>query len=35
MFEISARSDELPNGALIDNKDAIEYAAAYRSYQGI
>ncbi|MEP5566303.1 MAG: hypothetical protein ABJN62_00590 [Halioglobus sp.] len=35
MFEISARPDELPNGALIDNKDAIEYAAAYRNYKGI
>ncbi|MEP4148044.1 MAG: hypothetical protein ABJL54_12535 [Halioglobus sp.] len=35
MFEISARTDELPNGALIDNKDAIEYAAAYRTHKGI
>ncbi len=29
MLEISARTDELPNGAIIDNKDAIDYAAAY------
>lgn len=30
MLEISARTGELPNGALIDNKDAIDYADAYR-----
>ena len=35
MLEISARVDELPNGSLIDNRDAIEYAAAYRAYFGI
>ena len=35
MLEISARTEELPNGTLIDNKDAIEYAAAYRNYKGI
>ncbi len=35
MIEIGARTNELPNGALIDNKDAIEYAAAYRNYKGI
>lgn len=29
MLEISARVDELPNGTLIDNRDSIEYAAAY------
>lgn len=35
MLEISARTGELPSGTLIDNKDALEYAAAYRSYHGI
>ncbi len=30
MLEISARTGELPNGALIDNRDALAYAAAYR-----
>ena len=30
MLEISTRTEELPNGALIDNKDAIDYADAYR-----
>ncbi|PLW71003.1 hypothetical protein C0039_00740 [Pseudohalioglobus lutimaris] len=30
MLEISARTGELPNGTLIDNKDALDYAAAYR-----
>jgi len=29
MLEISARVEELPNGALIDNRDSIEYARAY------
>jgi uncharacterized protein YbjT (DUF2867 family) len=33
MLEISARTRELPNGALIDNRDAIEYAAAYRTHR--
>lgn len=32
MLEISARTRELPNGALIDNRDAIDYAA-YRARQ--
>lgn len=31
MLEISARTDELPNGTLIDNRDALDYAAAYRA----
>jgi hypothetical protein len=35
MLEISARTEELPNGTLIDNKDAIDYAAAYRGYMDI
>ncbi len=35
MLEISARVDELPNGSLIDNRDAIEYAAAYRAHFNI
>jgi hypothetical protein len=30
MFEISARTGELPNGTLIDNADSIAYAKAYR-----
>ncbi len=33
MLEISARTGELANGSLIDNKDAIDYAAAYRDYK--
>ena len=35
MLEISARTAELPNGTLIDNKDALDYAAAYRAYHGL
>ncbi len=35
MLEISARTRELPNGTLIDNRDAIDYAAAYRAYRGL
>lgn len=31
MLEISARTEELPNGTLIDNADALAYAAAYRA----
>jgi len=30
MLEISARTDELPNGAIIDNADALAYARLYR-----
>ena len=30
MLEISARTDELPNGTLIDNADSIAYANAYK-----
>jgi len=30
MLEISARPEELPNGTLIDNRDAILYARAYK-----
>ena len=30
MLEISVRTDELPNGTLIDNADSIAYAKAYR-----
>jgi hypothetical protein len=30
MLEISARTEELPNGTLIDNRDAIAYARLYR-----
>ena len=30
MLEISARSDELPNGTLVDNADSIAYARIYR-----
>lgn len=30
MLEISARTEELPSGILIDNRDAIEYARVYR-----
>lgn len=33
MFEISARVEEVPNGALIDNLDAIRFAEAYRQRQ--
>lgn len=33
MLEISARTNELPNGQMIDNRDAREYAEAYRSRQ--
>ena len=33
MLEISARTNELPNGLLIDSRDAREYAAAYRTRQ--
>jgi hypothetical protein len=29
MLEISARTDELKNGTLIDNADSIAYARAY------
>ena len=32
MLEISARTQELPNGTLVDNKDAIAYASLYRQY---
>lgn len=32
MLEISARTQELPNGTLIDNLDSIRYAKAYREY---
>ena len=35
MLEISARTDELPNGTLIDNKDAIDYARVYKGYMEI
>ena len=35
MLEISARTDELASGTLIDNKDAIDFAAAYRAHKGI
>lgn len=35
MLEISARTEELASGTLIDNRDAIEYAAAYREYKGL
>ncbi len=30
MLEISARSDELPNGTLVDNADSIAYARIYQ-----
>jgi hypothetical protein len=33
MLEISARTDELPNGTVIDNKDSILYAELYRAQQ--
>ena len=29
MLEISARTDELPNGTLVDNADSIAYARLY------
>ena len=32
MLEISARTEELPNGTLLDNKDAIAYAKLYRQH---
>ena len=35
MLEISARMEELPNGTLIDNRDAVEYARVYRGYMDI
>lgn len=35
MLEISARTEELPNGSLIDNRDAIEYAEVYRDFKGL
>jgi hypothetical protein len=31
MLEISARTGELPNGTVVDNKDSIAYARLYRS----
>lgn len=31
ILEIAARTDELPNGTLIDNADSIAYAEAYKS----
>ena len=31
MLEISARTDELPNGTLIDNADSIAYAKLYQN----
>ncbi|MCR9104545.1 MAG: NmrA family NAD(P)-binding protein [Gammaproteobacteria bacterium] len=33
MLEISARTQELPNGTLIDNADSIAYARAYQQRQ--
>lgn len=30
MLEISARTQELPNGTIVDNEDSIAYARAYR-----
>ncbi|WP_116365755.1 NAD(P)H-binding protein [Parahaliea mediterranea] len=35
MLEISARTAELPNGTLIDNRDALEYARVYRQHTGL
>lgn len=35
MLEISARTEELANGTLIDNKDALDFAAAYRARKGL
>jgi len=34
MLEISARTQELPNGTLIDNADSIAYAQAYEARMG-
>lgn len=34
MFEISARSNELPNGTLLDNEDSLRYAKVYRPSPG-
>ena len=34
MLEISMRTNELPNGTLIDNADSIAYAKAYREAGG-
>jgi hypothetical protein len=34
MLEISMRTNELPNGTLIDNADSIAYAKAYREAAG-
>ncbi|MEE4658966.1 MAG: hypothetical protein V2J89_00770 [Halieaceae bacterium] len=31
MLEISARTEELPNGSIIDNADALAYASIYRA----
>lgn len=33
MLEISARTEELPNGTLLDNRDAIAYAKLYRQHK--
>jgi hypothetical protein len=33
MLEISARVDELPNGTIVDNADALAYARLYREAQ--
>ena len=35
MLEISARTEELPNGTLIDNGDSIVYADAYKERLGL
>lgn len=35
MLEISARTEELPNGTLIDNLDSILYAQQYRERYGL
>jgi len=32
MLEIAARTDELPNGTIIDNADSIVYADAYKAH---
>ncbi|MEP1470419.1 MAG: hypothetical protein ABJK20_05590 [Halieaceae bacterium] len=32
MLEIAARTDELPNGTIIDNADSIVYAQAYKEH---
>lgn len=34
MLEISARTEELPNGTLLDNADSIAYAEAYNARRG-